>query len=54
MDADVIAREAVHHLGESATHPIEPPCYGGANHPHDGQQPKSLDVAALNPKNKRG
>ena len=28
--------------------------YGGASHPHDGQQPKSLDVAALNPKNRRG
>ena len=27
--------------------------YGGPEHPHDGQQPKSLDVAALNPKNKR-
>ena len=28
--------------------------YAGAEHPHDGQQPKALDVAALNPKNKRG
>ena len=28
--------------------------YAGAEHPHDGQQPKPLDVAALNPKNKRG
>ena len=28
--------------------------YGGADHPHDGQQPTLLDVAALNPKNKRG
>ena len=28
--------------------------YAGAAHPHDGQQPKALDVAALNPKNKRG
>jgi large subunit ribosomal protein L13 len=27
--------------------------YGGDAHPHDGQQPKTLDVAALNPKNKR-
>lgn len=27
--------------------------YGGSEHPHDGQQPKTLDVAALNPKNKR-
>ena len=27
--------------------------YAGATHPHDGQQPKPLDVAALNPKNKR-
>jgi large subunit ribosomal protein L13 len=28
--------------------------YAGPAHPHDGQQPKVLDVAALNPKNKRG
>jgi large subunit ribosomal protein L13 len=28
--------------------------YTGAEHPHAGQQPKPLDVAALNPKNKRG
>ena len=28
--------------------------YPGAEHPHDGQQPRTLDVAALNPKNKRG
>jgi len=27
--------------------------YAGVAHPHDGQQPKPLDVAALNPKNKR-
>jgi large subunit ribosomal protein L13 len=27
--------------------------YGGSEHPHDGQQPALLDVAALNPKNKR-
>ncbi len=27
--------------------------YKGATHPHDGQQPQPLDVAALNPKNKR-
>lgn len=27
--------------------------YAGASHPHDGQQPKPLDVAALNTKNKR-
>jgi large subunit ribosomal protein L13 len=27
--------------------------YAGPEHPHDGQQPKLLDVAALNPKNKR-
>ncbi len=27
--------------------------YAGTAHPHDGQQPKPLDVAALNPKNKR-
>ncbi len=28
--------------------------YAGAEHPHDGQQPQALDVAAMNPKNKRG
>ena len=28
--------------------------YTGAEHPHAGQQPKPLDIAALNPKNKRG
>ena len=28
--------------------------YAGPTHPHDGQQPKTLDVGALNPKNKRG
>jgi large subunit ribosomal protein L13 len=27
--------------------------YVGASHPHDGQQPKLLDVAAMNTKNKR-
>ncbi len=27
--------------------------YAGATHPHDGQQPKPLDVAAMNAKNKR-
>jgi large subunit ribosomal protein L13 len=27
--------------------------YKGAEHPHDGQAPKPLDVAAMNPKNKR-
>ena len=27
--------------------------YAGTAHPHDGQQPKSLDVAAMNSKNKR-
>ncbi len=27
--------------------------YAGTAHPHDGQQPKTLDVAAMNPKNKR-
>ena len=27
--------------------------YTGAEHPHDAQQPDVLDVAALNPKNKR-
>jgi len=28
--------------------------YAGTEHPHDGQQPRKLDVVALNPKNKRG
>jgi len=28
--------------------------YAGAEHPHDAQQPETLDVAAMNPKNKRG
>ncbi|MBM3570248.1 MAG: 50S ribosomal protein L13 [Alphaproteobacteria bacterium] len=27
--------------------------YGGAEHPHAGQNPARLDVAAMNPKNKR-
>ena len=27
--------------------------YGGATHPHDGQQPVKLDVAAMNTKNRR-
>lgn len=27
--------------------------YAGAEHPHDGQQPEVLDLAARNPKNKR-
>ena len=27
--------------------------YGGPEHPHVGQQPKPLDVAAMNPKNRR-
>ena len=27
--------------------------YKGGTHPHDGQQPKPLDVAAMNSKNKR-
>lgn len=27
--------------------------YAGAEHPHEAQQPEILDVAALNPKNKR-
>ena len=27
--------------------------YKGATHPHDGQAPQPLDVAAMNPKNKR-
>ncbi len=28
--------------------------YAGAAHPHDGQQPRKLDIAAMNPKNRRG
>ena len=28
--------------------------YAGAEHPHEAQQPEKLDVAAMNPKNKRG
>jgi len=27
--------------------------YAGAEHPHEAQQPEAVDVAALNPKNKR-
>ena len=27
--------------------------YGGIEHPHEAQQPDSLDIAAMNPKNKR-
>ena len=27
--------------------------YAGAEHPHEAQQPETLDVAALNPKNMR-
>jgi large subunit ribosomal protein L13 len=27
--------------------------YAGADHPHEAQQPTTLDVASLNPKNKR-
>lgn len=27
--------------------------YSGPSHPHEAQQPETLDVAALNPKNKR-
>ena len=27
--------------------------YAGSHHPHEAQQPETLDVAALNPKNKR-
>jgi large subunit ribosomal protein L13 len=27
--------------------------YSGADHPHESQQPEFLDVAAMNPKNKR-
>lgn len=28
--------------------------YAGTQHPHEAQSPEKLDVAALNPKNKRG
>jgi large subunit ribosomal protein L13 len=28
--------------------------YAGAEHPHAGQSPTTLDVGALNPKNRRG
>jgi large subunit ribosomal protein L13 len=28
--------------------------YPGATHPHEAQQPQSVDIAAMNPKNKRG
>ena len=27
--------------------------YAGTEHPHDAQNPEILDVAAMNPKNKR-
>ena len=27
--------------------------YGGSEHPHEGQKPEPLDVAAMNPKNRR-
>jgi large subunit ribosomal protein L13 len=27
--------------------------YKGSAHPHEAQQPQPLDVAAMNPKNKR-
>ena len=27
--------------------------YGGNEHPHEGQQPEILDIAAMNTKNKR-
>ena len=27
--------------------------YGGPDHPHEAQQPQPLDIAAMNPKNKR-
>ncbi|MGH6976093.1 MAG: uL13 family ribosomal protein, partial [Stellaceae bacterium] len=27
--------------------------YKGASHPHEAQQPKNLDIAAMNRKNKR-
>jgi large subunit ribosomal protein L13 len=28
--------------------------YAGPEHPHEAQQPQTLDLAAMNPKNKRG
>jgi large subunit ribosomal protein L13 len=27
--------------------------YAGARHPHEAQNPEALDIAAMNPKNKR-
>ena len=27
--------------------------YAGTEHPHDAQKPEVLDIAAMNPKNKR-
>jgi large subunit ribosomal protein L13 len=27
--------------------------YAGDNHPHEAQNPQALDVASMNPKNKR-
>ena len=27
--------------------------YTGAEHPHEAQQPETLDIAALNPKNRK-
>jgi len=27
--------------------------YAGSDHPHEAQKPEALDVAAMNPKNKR-
>ena len=43
----------------AAARPAGPPAdrnlrvYKGAEHPHDAQNPESLDVAAMNPKNVR-
>ena len=28
--------------------------YAGAEHPHEGQNPQKVDIAGMNPKNKRG
>jgi large subunit ribosomal protein L13 len=39
-----LQRKQMHHLH----------VYPGATHPHEAQQPTRLDVAAMNPKNKRG
>ena len=43
------------HARPAAAEADEAPAYlRRPEHPHDGQQPQTLDVAAMNPKNKRG